>query len=241
MASMLKTQFGTQRISVHISATKRSIRSSVIVSAESRPLWMPGTSAPSHLKGTLPGDYGFDPLNLGEDSKDLDWYVQAELQHARWAMLGVAGMAAPELLTKLGVSDLPNWHDAPFYNGYFASATTIFTVQMFMMNWAEIRRWQDIKNPGSVSEDPAFSGNKLPVGDVGYPGGIFNPMNYGKKNEELKALKAKEIANGRLAMVAALGCFIQYDHTGVGPVENLTSHLSNPSVNNVFKAAFIGF
>ena len=38
-------------------------------------------------------------------------------------------------------------------------------------------------------------------------------MNYGKKNEELKALKAKEIANGRLAMVAALGCFIQYDHT----------------------------
>jgi hypothetical protein len=42
-------------------------------------------------------------------------------------------------------------------------------------------------------------------------------------------------------MVAALGCFIQYDHTGVGPVENLTSHLSNPGVNNVFKAAFIGF
>ena len=189
----------------------------------------------------LPGDYGFDPLNLGEDSKDLDWYVQAELQHARWAMLGVAGMAAPELLTMFGVSDLPNWHDAPFYNGYFASSTTLFTVQMFMMNWAEIRRWQDIKNPGSVSEDPAFPGNKLPAGDVGYPGGIFNPMNYGKSTDELKALKAKEIANGRLAMVAALGCFIQYDHTGVGPVENLTSHLSNPGVNNVFKAAFIGF
>ena len=241
MASMLKTQFGTQRISTHISATKRTVRSSVIASAESRPLWMPGTAAPSHLKGMLPGDYGFDPLNLGEDSKDLDWYVQAELQHARWAMLGVAGMAAPELLTMFGVSDLPNWHDAPFYNGYFASSTTLFTVQMFMMNWAEIRRWQDIKNPGSVSEDPAFPGNKLPAGDVGYPGGIFNPMNYGKSTDELKALKAKEIANGRLAMKTALGCFNQYDHTGVGPVENLTSHLSNPGVNNVFKAAFIGF
>jgi len=202
---------------------------------------MPGTAAPSHLKGMLPGDYGFDPLNLGEDSKDLDWYVQAELQHARWAMLGVAGMAAPELLTMFGVSDLPNWHDAPFYNGYFASSTTLFTVQMFMMNWAEIRRWQDIKNPGSVSEDPAFPGNKLPAGDVGYPGGIFNPMNYGKSTDELKALKAIEIANVRIAFVAALGCFIQYDHTGVGPVENLTSHLSNPGVNNVFKAAFIGF
>jgi len=219
----------------------RSSRCSVKVSAEARPLWMPGSNAPAHLNGTLPGDYGFDPLNLGEDKQDLEWYVQAELQHARWAMLGVAGMAAPELLTNLGISDLPNWHDAPFYNGYFADALTLFTVQMFLMNWAELRRWQDIKNPGSVSEDPAFPGNKLPEGEVGYPGGIFNPMNYGKSADELKTLKAKEIANGRLAMVAVLGCFIQYDHTGVGPVANLTSHLSNPGVNNVFKAAFIGF
>lgn len=109
-----------------------------------------------------------------------------------------------------------------------------------MMNWAELRRWQDIKNPGSVSEDPAFPG-KLPDGEVGYAGGIFNPMNYGKSADELKTLKAKEIANGRLAMVAALGCFIQYGHTGVGPVANLASHLSNPGANNVFKAAFIGF
>ena len=203
---------------------------------------MPGASAPSHLNGTLPGDYGFDPLNLGADRKDLDWYVQAELQHARWAMLGMVGMAAPEVLTKMGVSDLPNWHDAPFDKGYVADATALFTVQMFMMNWAEVRRWQDMKNPGSVSEDPAFPGKyKLPDGDVGYPGGIFNPSNYGKKGDELKKLKAKEIANGRLAMVAILGCFIQYDHTGVGPIENLTNHLSNPAVNNVFKAAFVGF
>jgi len=67
---MLKTQFGTQRISTYISATKRTVRSSVIASAESRPLWMPGTAAPSHLKGMLPGDYGFDPLNLGGRSND---------------------------------------------------------------------------------------------------------------------------------------------------------------------------
>jgi hypothetical protein len=31
---------------------------------------------------------------------------------------------------------------APFYDGYLASANTLFVVQMFLMNWAEVRRWQ---------------------------------------------------------------------------------------------------
>lgn len=43
-------------------------------------------------KSSLAGDYGFDPLGLGEDPKSLKWYVQAELVHARFAMAGVAGI-----------------------------------------------------------------------------------------------------------------------------------------------------
>lgn len=192
------------------------------------------------LKNELPGDYGFDPLELGKDPEDLKWYVQAELQHGRWAMLGVAGAAAPEILTNMGISNLPNWHEAPLYDGYFTDATTLFWVQMLMMNWAEVRRWQDIRKPGSVSEDPTpFSNAKLPAGVVGYPGGIFDPLGYAKG--DLKTLKAKEIANGRLAMVAFAGIMVQYDHTGVGPVANLVSHMADPAHNNVFAAKFIGF
>lgn len=41
---------------------------------------------------SLAGDYGFDPLGLGEDPESLKWYVQAELVHARFAMAGVAGI-----------------------------------------------------------------------------------------------------------------------------------------------------
>ena len=37
-------------------------------------------------------------ITTGEDKVALQWYQQAELVHARWAMLGVAGMAAPELV-----------------------------------------------------------------------------------------------------------------------------------------------
>ena len=91
----------------------------------------------------------------GEDKAALEWYQQAELMHARWAMLGVAGMAAPEIFGNPFVDGpLPNWAEAPFFDGYVADANTLFVVQMFLMNWAEVRRWQDMKNPGSVHADP---------------------------------------------------------------------------------------
>jgi hypothetical protein len=38
----------------------------------------------------------------------------------------------------------------------------------------------------------------LPKGEVGYPGGIFDPLGYSKGNME--ELKVKEIKNGRLAV-----------------------------------------
>jgi light-harvesting complex II chlorophyll a/b binding protein 4 len=40
-----------------------------------RPLWFPGAQAPEWLDGSLPGDYGFDPLSLGKSPE----YLQVEL------------------------------------------------------------------------------------------------------------------------------------------------------------------
>jgi hypothetical protein len=54
-----------------------------VARAASRPLWNPGSDAPAWLDGTLPGDYGFDPLGLGSDPDTLKYFVQAELVHAR--------------------------------------------------------------------------------------------------------------------------------------------------------------
>ena len=39
------------------------------------------------------------------------------------------------------------------------------------MHWAEVRRWQDYKNHGSVNQDPIFKGNSVPNEQMGYPGG----------------------------------------------------------------------
>ena len=55
--------------------------------------------APAHLDGTLPGDFGFDPLGLGADPQRLKYYQEAELMNARWAMMAVAGIVAQEVVT----------------------------------------------------------------------------------------------------------------------------------------------
>jgi hypothetical protein len=52
----------------------------------------------------------------------------------------------------------------------------VVAAQFLMMHYVEIRRWRDWQKPGSVDKDPLFAGNALPAHEVGYPGGIFDPM-----------------------------------------------------------------
>lgn len=140
----------------------------------------------------LPGDNGFDPLGLAEDPENLHWFIQAELVNSRWAMLGVVGMLLPEVLTKIGILNLPNWYDAGKQE-YFASSTTLFVIEFILFHYVEIRRWQDIKNPGCVNQDPIFKQYSLPPHECGYPGSVFNPLNF----EPTVEAKEKELANGK--------------------------------------------
>ncbi|WPT13805.1 Chlorophyll a-b binding protein P4 [Picochlorum sp. SENEW3] len=187
--------------------------------------WFPGSETPAHLSSSsLPGNFGFDPLNLGKDPEKLKWYAQAELQHARWAMLGVAGVLGAEATGH-------DWFTAGSQE-YFADSKTLFAIQMFLMAWVEIRRLQDMRKPGSANQDPIFSNNKLPDGnEPGYPGGIFDPAGFAKG--DVNTLKLKEIKNGRLAMVAFLGFIAQHSATGKGPLTNLADHLADPWSNLV--------
>ncbi|OIW18500.1 hypothetical protein TanjilG_13252 [Lupinus angustifolius] len=190
--------------------------------------WLPGLDSPDYLTGSLAGDNGFDPLGLAEDPESLRWFVQGELVNGRWAMLGVAGMLLPQILTKLGLFNIPEWFDAG-KEQYFASSSTLLVIEFLLFNYVEIRRLQDIKNPGSVNQDPIFKQYSLAPNEVGYPGGVFNPLNL----EPTLELKEKEIANGRVAMLAFLGLVTQYNVTGKGPFENLLQHISDPWHNSI--------
>lgn len=41
--------------------------------AANRTSWFPGSKLPEHLDGSLPADFGFDPLGLGTDPAKLKW------------------------------------------------------------------------------------------------------------------------------------------------------------------------
>nr|GMD79394.1 chlorophyll A-B binding protein 7, chloroplastic [Ipomoea batatas] len=71
-----------------------------------------GSTPPPWLDGSLPGDFGFDPLGLASDPESLKWNQQAEIVHCRWAMLGAASIFIPKFLTKIGILNTPSWYTA---------------------------------------------------------------------------------------------------------------------------------
>ncbi|KAI4321029.1 hypothetical protein MLD38_034452 [Melastoma candidum] len=65
--------------------------------------------------------------------------------------------------------------------------------------------------------------------EPGYPGGpLLNPWGLAKDIKNAREWKLKEIMNGRLAMIAMLGFFVQASVTHVGHINNLLEHLSDP-------------
>ncbi|KAL4440684.1 hypothetical protein ABPG77_000393 [Micractinium sp. CCAP 211/92] len=226
-----KTAVAGTRVVAKAGAAPRAARAGVVVRAAARANWLPGSDFPAHLENCkLPGCYGFDPLGLGADPERLKWFAEAERVHARWAMLGVAGILLQEL-TKPDVF----WYTAPTQIDLPFDITGLLAFELFVMHWVESRRGYDIKNPGSMDQDPIFSNFKLPAHEPGYPGGIFAPFVPGS----LEELKVKEIKNGRLAMLAFIGFVMGAQVTGLNPLAALSQHLADPLGTTIFSKAVV--
>jgi len=194
-----------------------------------------GYEFPEHLDGSLCGDVGFDPLGLGRDAENMEKYRELELLHARWAMLGVVGVAVPEMLDRTGVADLgePVWWKVGaakmnsdialdylgmggFHIAGGSGIAIIAACQLVLMGGPEYARYVGIESLIPV-------GVYLP-GDINYPGGApFDPFKMSDDAEEFEKQKVMEIKHGRLAMIAMLGCFAQALATKQGPIENVAS------------------
>lgn len=172
--------------------------------AANRDLWLPGTKAPAHLDGSLPGDRGFDPLGLGANGPDrLKWYAEGERTNARWAMIAVAGCLGQELLGK------GKWFEAGAQQ-YAIPTLGLLAIQQVLFGYLELNRYAAFK--------------------TGQKNALF-PFDPAGMNSETNAVK--EIKNGRLAMVAFIGFAVQALVTREGPIEGLFAHLANPFGHNI--------
>lgn len=159
-------------------------------------------------------DYGFDPLKLGEKPENLQRYKEAELIHGRWAMMGVAGVIGVEISGNgTWVDAQPtSWDSTATYlgNDTHANVFAVIGSNLLLVAFAESQRG-------------AAKGT-----DRMYPGGKFDPAGL-SKGADFEKLKRKEIANGRLAMLAFAGVMaLNQSSPGLGPVEALKQHVASP-------------
>lgn len=192
--------------------------------------WKPGEVAPAYLDGSLAGDAGFDPLALTalarkqpldllsgawpsqaqreiimanlspeEQRAAVRWMREAELKHARLAMLAavgwplaeicnpwLAGGRAPSVLNG-GLGDGP----VPFFL-VFSAIAAAYAEYVAEENANQRRQL------GSLDE--------WEVGDFGW-----DPLGFSKEEGAFRQqeLRANEMFNGRLAMLAITGFAIQ--------------------------------
>merc|ERR1712007_412315 len=169
----------------------------------------------------------FDPYGLttGISEGRLLFLREAEIKHGRVCMMATLGMIVGE-----------NFH--PLLGGYDGPAVDLnpFTTNVplpdfwplaFVQTFATIA-FLEYRKGYSVLEGQAFSGMTALTGDMGdsaevfaaktgrLPGDYgFDPLGLKPKTEEgLLVMQNKELNNGRLAMLAALGVLMQEAITG---------------------------
>lgn len=162
--------------------------------------WMP---RPAALTGALAGDVGFDPVGFAKTEADLMNYREAEVKHARLAMLAAAGWPMSELLDAkianlFGLTPVVDASDrAPsVLNGGLGKVSPIYWIACLAA--AAAVDFYGIQK--SRKNSPEY-----------FPGNLgFDPLGmYPKDAAGQQRMQLAEIKNGRLAMIAIVAFAVQ--------------------------------
>jgi hypothetical protein len=174
---------------------------------------VPFLQQPPTLTGELAGDFGFDPLSLAQNKENLWEYREAEIKHARLAMLAAAGWPLSELLDR-NIAEffdvapaLDNADRAPsLLNGGMDKVSPIWWGFCLGLTAAI-----DMYGVGRARQSP----------EDYFPGNLnFDPLGlYPRDDEGRNRMQLAEIKHGRVAMLAVTGFAVQEAISRVGVVD----------------------
>jgi hypothetical protein len=165
---------------------------------------LPFVKRPTMLDGSLPGDRGFDPFNFSSSPSALQWYRNAELKHARLAMLAAVGWPIAELFHKnlasaFDLDSLLSVQDRvpSVLNGGLSNVSPVF--------WVAALGAAAALEGIQASKERQSSEVVVAPGDLG-----FDPLGLAGTTESQKHfMQEAELFNGRLGMLAITGFAIQ--------------------------------
>jgi hypothetical protein len=183
---------------------------------------VPFLKRPTNLDGSHAGDVGFDPLGLSE-SNDMYTMMEAEIRHARLAMLAVVGWPLSELVGPNFMLHGPNNIVPSVLNGFdplsFIATAAIFGGFGYFEYKTSLRRVDDKELGKKHAEDMKNVWKYGVPGDYNFdPLGLYS--SFGDTADGRKAMRELEIAHGRSAMLGITGFAAWEALTGHQVVEN---------------------
>jgi len=168
---------------------------------------LPFMNSPATLDGSLAGDRGFDPFGFAGNKERLTEMREAEVKHARLAMLAAAGWPLSELWDKkiAMMLDLPPLLDATtgrvpsVLNGGLGKVSPVYWIGCLALAGA----------------CEAYGGVVASQQKGYFPGNFgFDPLGlYPKDVEGQQQRQLSEIKHGRLAMIA-ITAFAAQEYVG---------------------------
>lgn len=183
--------------------------------------WVPNPEEPCFgLPGAISPQGFFDPLGLTKNGiwdlglAGVKRYREAEIMHSRVAMMAVLGYIIGESTPTIAYG--MDVHHTIANDQIPEIPRTVLFPFFLVINIAEaLRASKGWVEPG---RDQLFT-----LRDSYYPGDIgFDPLKWKPKDaKQFAEMQAKELSNGRLAMLAAAGMCAQELVNGKGILENL--------------------
>lgn len=179
--------------------------------------WIPNSKEPCYgLPGAISPLGFFDPLGFttGMELNGVKRFREAEVMHGRVAMMAtlgyIIGESTPTITYGMDVHHTIANNQIPEVPG-----TVLFPFFLTINIIEALRASRGWVEPGL---GPLFT-----LRDNYYPGDIgFDPLGLKPKDAlEYASMQAKELSNGRLAMLAAAGMCVQEQISGKGILESL--------------------